>query len=230
MLMPRVKFYTDFEQDLKYIKNRYCVMRKVFGEKEFNCIMKKYYPDIVGKSDKEIYEYFINNKKQIQHKSFLFGKILKERWKKIEKEYFKQMESIMKFKWKQKTYYCHFSSSFICGGGWWLPNKVVLFPRMTHFDPLMTICHELFHLHFFEFLQSKRIKVYQENLNEQIWDLSESLEFMLLELKIKGLKYEIRLFPRHEKLYKKLKSIWKGDFNDFMEKALKIAANYKKKG
>ncbi len=134
----------------------------------------------------------------------------------------------MGFKWKRKVYYCHLSSSYICGGGSWFPDRIILFPRMTNFDPIMTICHELFHIHFFEFLQSKGMKINRKKINE-VWDLSESMEFMLDELKIKGMKYKIVLYPQHKKLYKKLKSIWKGDFEDFMEKALKIVAYDKKK-
>lgn len=226
--MPTVKFYTDFEQDLEYINEKYTHMQKAFGEKKFNKFLKSYYAELAGKSDKEIHIFFLKNRREIMRKTVLDVEKVRVRWNKIEKEYFKQMEKITGFKWKHKTYYCHISSSFICGGGYRLPNTVVLFSRKKNLDPIMTICHELFHIHFIEFLQSKGFKINWKKFNE-LWDLSESMEFILAELKIKGLKYKIVLYPQHKNLYKKLKSIWKGDFEDFMEKALKIAACDKKK-
>lgn len=219
--MPILKFYTDFYQDLGHIKYQYVYMRKALGNKDFYNLLKRYYPEFSGKTDEDIYDFFLKNKKEIMRKTVLASIQIKKKWKRIEKEYFNQMEKIMGFKWKQRIYYCHLSSSFICGGGRWFPNKIALFPRMTNFYPIMTICHELFHLHFFEYLQNKGVKITDAKINE-LWDLSESIDFILLELKIKGMKYKVKNFPQHEKLYKKLKNVWKGDFEEFIKKALKI--------
>ncbi len=91
--MPTVKFYTDFGQDLGHIKyHQYEYMRKALGDKTFYRFLKRYYPEFYGKSDKEAYEFFLKNKKEIMLKTVLASERIENKWKKIEKEYFKQME------------------------------------------------------------------------------------------------------------------------------------------
>ncbi len=62
--MTELKFFTDFDSDLKIIKEQYPELRKIC--KNFNEILKCYIPKCVNYNDKQILKYFIENKKSIQ--------------------------------------------------------------------------------------------------------------------------------------------------------------------
>lgn len=219
--MPTLDFFMDFDRDLGYIRNDFPFLRSLF---DLNDLLQLYYPNIVGKNDTEILNFFTNNKDSILRQLKTSSERLERRWKPFSSDFFEQIEKLTNFKWQNKEYLCHFSSSFICGGKYERPNIIVVFPRATHTDPLQTILHELFHLHFWDFIENLGIEITKEKMNE-LWDLSEIIDFLLEKLRIKGFEYKSILYPQHKELYMKIKPLWKGSFENFIKKSLEIVEN-----
>lgn len=223
--MPTINFFTDFDRDLGYIKNDFPFLRSLF---DMNRLLQLYYPNLVGKNDAEISNFFEQNKDSILQQLKTPSEHLENLWKPLNDDFFKQVGKITSFRWKNKKYFCHLSSSFICGGRYERPNIIVVFPRAAHTNPLQTIPHELFHLHFWDFLGNMGIELSNEKMNE-LWDLSETIDFILEGLNIKGLKYKSNLYPQHKKLYEKIRPLWKGDFENFIKESLKVAKTVRHK-
>ncbi|MBU3904931.1 MAG: hypothetical protein KJ906_02170 [Nanoarchaeota archaeon] len=220
--MHRLDFFTDFERDKIYIKNNFPKLRKLF---DMNKLLETYYPSCVNKSDEEIFQFFMENKEIILQQTEHEGKLLESKWKKVENEYFTQIEKITDFKWKNNHYNCHISSSWICGGGYERSDTIIVFPRARHCNAVQTIMHELFHLHFWDFLESIGIELTKEK-RKDLWDLSETIDFILEDLKIDGIKYKSSLYAQHRELYEKIKPLWKGDFKEFIINSLEVVKYY----
>lgn len=216
--MPTLEFFLDFERDLNYIRNDFSKMRKLFN---IDKLFKLYYPPLVKKNDEEVLDFFMNNKETILQQIEKISKQIEIKWKPLNDSFFKQVKNLTKFEWKNEKYLCHVSSSYICGGRYQRPNIIVFFPRTIHTNPLQTIPHELFHLHFWDFIESLGIELTNEKMTK-LWDLSETIDFVLEDLKIKGFKYKSNLYPQHKKLYTKIKPLWKGNFKDFIKNSLKL--------
>ncbi len=223
--MPTIDFFLDFNRDLDYIRNDFPFLRNLF---DLNNLLQLYYPKLVGKNDAEILKFFTNNKESILQQIRIASEHLERQWKPFSNEFFEQIEKLTNFKWQNREYLCHFSSSFICGGKYERPNIIVVFPRATHTDTLQIIPHELFHLHFWDFIERLGIEITKEKMNE-LWDLSETIDFLLEDLKIKDLKYKSNLYSQHKSLYAKIKPLWKGDFENFIKKSLEVVKAVRQK-
>lgn len=220
--MPKIEFFIDFRKDLDCINNSYPQMRRVFS-RDFNRLLKRYYPFCVNKSDEDILEYFKENKRKITKQTNIHSDVLKAKWTKINNEFFDQIEKITGFQWKYKIYRCYLSSSYICGGGYALPRTIIIFPQARHIDPLNSIAHEITHLHLWDILEKTGLKIDEKTFtNKKIWDISEVIvNFPLLKLKIEGFNYKMHLFPQQKKLYMRLKPLYKDNFKEFIRKCVK---------
>jgi len=222
--MTKLIFYVDFEKDLEIYKK--WKLRKFFGENFFNYLLKLYYPKLIGKTDKEIINYFKNNKEKIIQQTEKSGEKLKQEWVKINNYFFQEVERVTGFKWKHKIYKCHLSSTFICGGCYDAQkgNIVSVFPRLKHASVLDTLFHELIHLHFWDTINELKIKYNKKEkltAKGKIWDLSEiAVNYPLQKIKIKEHKPEFHIYPQHKKLWNKIKKYWNLDFKDFILKSL----------
>ena len=223
--MPRLIFYTDFERDLEIYKK--WNMRKFFGDETFNYFLSLYYPELASKSDKEIFEYFKNNKEIIIMQTENTGKRLKHKFEKTGKDFFKQVGDVTGFKWKHRVYYCHLSSTFICGGCYDAEkgNIVSVFPGLKHASPLDVMFHELIHLHFWDAVDDMKIKY---NKKERIktkgilWDLSEiAVNYPLQKIKLFGYASEFHIHSQQKELWKRIKKYWHMDFRNFVFSSLK---------
>lgn len=216
--MPKVEFYFDFENDLKIIKKTFPLFRDVFGAK-FNLLLREYYPDCAKKTSREMVQYFKRNEKEIMPKIKKEAKFLETRWKRINDGFFSQIVDITGLKWKYKKYRCQISSSYIVGGGYEKPNTIFVFPPARHTDALIVIAHELVHLHLFDIFG--RMGVDTDKADKKLWNLSEALVNLVLEkVRIKGFNYTGSICPQHRILYKELKSLWRGNFKEFVLMAL----------
>jgi len=228
--MTKLTFYVDFDRDLRIYKK--WKIRKFFGENYFNSLLKMSYPKLVGKTDKEIINYFKNNKEKIIHQTEKSGEKLKQEWANINNNFFQEVEKVTDFKWKHKVYKCHLSSTFICGGCYDAQrgNIVSIFPRLEH--ALDTLFHELIHLHFWDTIDELRIEHNKkERLTAQgkVWDLSEiAVNYPLQKIKIEGYKSEFNTYPQHRKLWNKIKKYWNLDFKNFILKSLEEKFEYVK--
>lgn len=199
--MPIINFFSDFEKDLKYIQKYFSTFRKICGD-YFDVLIKSSYPDCYRKTDKEISEYFKENSKKIIHRNEISGKKLKEEWSKINDEFFKQLVQITKFKLKNKIYYCHISSSYLCGG-YKKPNIVIICPLLKEATP--TLAHELVHLHFLDILDQLNITLDKKDY----WKLSETIvPYIMSKIKIAQVKHKKEIgYSSLSPLYKNLKSL-----------------------
>ncbi len=223
--MVKLIFYTDFNEDLKIYKK--WKLRRFFGEKAFNYFLKEYYPEIVGKNDKEILDYFRTNRKKLINQLKLDKKQLGKKWKKVERDFFKQVGQITGFGWKHKLYKCHLSFSFICGGCYDARkgNQISIFPRISKKYLLDTLFHELVHLHYWDCLDRLQIgcsPTEKLKARGKFWDFSEiEVNYILQKIKIRGYKPEFNLYPQHKSLYKKIRKYWDLNFKEFMINSIK---------
>lgn len=158
MNMPKLYYFFNFRKDLSYVKHDFPVFKKIFG-KYFFIFLHRYYPQF-NMSKKYTNEKFIKflktNKKIILPQLEKKSEELIKSWKNVEKKFFRETER--KFgKWNRKKYYCHFSSTYICGGGYRYPT-IIIFPFSSHTDLISTICHEMLHIHVIEDIKKYRLK------------------------------------------------------------------------
>lgn len=219
--MPIVKFFSDFEKDLKYIQKYFPTFRKNCGD-YFDVLIKSSYPECYRKTDKEILEYFKENRKKIIHENEISGKKLKEEWNKINDEFFKQLVQITKFKLKNKIYYCHISSSYLCGG-YKKPNIVIVCPLLK--EAMATLAHELVHLHFLDILNQLNITLEQKDY----WKLSETIvPFIISKVKITQTRHKKEIgYSNLSSLYKKLKSLKSKSFKKLIFDYIQIIEKQK---
>ena len=122
----RLRFYVSPEKDREYVKKYFPVFEKVFGKKVFESMLRR-------RADPRSIEREAEK--------------VESRWREVEKRFF-GLTGERFGKWKRKTYLCHVSSTYVCGGGYEYP-AVIVFPFSGQ-DPLKTIMHELLHLHVIE--------------------------------------------------------------------------------
>ena len=213
--MPIVEFFLDFERDLDYIKKSFPKLREKFGD-YFDSMMKLYYPKCFKKTDMEILEYFKLNKEKIIEKMKLPSNKLKENWSIINNDFFNQTGHLTKFKWANEKYICYVSSSFIWGG-YKKPNVISVFPLKN--NSVTVLVHELIHLHILDILDKLNIKLDKQKL----WNLSEIVViFIISNLNLEGVEKEELHYSKLIEPYEKVKSLWKGNFKQFIFNSIEI--------
>ncbi len=222
----RLKFYYDFDEDLRLVNDVFSELRRVFGKKSFEETLHHYYPDCPVENE-EITRWLKKNKEEIMEKTRKEGKKVEKDWKKVEKQFFRQVEEITGFKWRFRVYRCHLSSSFFIGGCYDADegDKISIFPQMKHIDPVNTIMHELIHLHFWDFIDKLGIETgnQRRRAKGKFWDLSEvEVNVLMKELKIKNFKTDTCVYPQHKELWEKVKKIRKKnpDYKQFLLKVV----------
>lgn len=207
--MTNLIFFTDFKRDLEYIKNLYPSLKGIFKIKEY---LKSYYPDC---PPDDIASYFNKNNEEITKKIKTAGKKIETEWKKIGPDFFKQVQEITGFKWSRPVYRCHWSSTAIFGGGYNRPDLIFIFPLAEHINPLTTMCHELYHLHFWDNLEFLGVKQ-----SDELWSLSEVVVNLVLEkIRLDGIQFETNIYKDHGELYEKVKLMDSKNFQVFLRKA-----------
>lgn len=147
---------------------------------------------------------------------------LEKSWRKVEKKYFKTLESITQQPIFTTDFTCYITTGFMCP---YEEKENYFFSSMWHDIPfsITTICHETMHLQFLHYykniLKKKGMKV------SQIEDLKESLTFLLNEPEFKDiiLSYDSG-YPSHQKLRSQLQEIWSKDknFDHLIERSLPL--------
>jgi len=216
--MPSVAFSVDFDTDLEIIKTQFKGMKRIFTEAYFTRLLKRYYPDCEDAEENTVTEYFKNNKASIMARIKSATAGIQDRWEKVSDIFFRSVEKMTGFKFKNDIYKCIFSSSYIVGGGYERPNIIFVFPLKEDMEPVQIIAHEIFHLHFWDINDRLRLGLD----NESLWDLSEVVvDLVLSDIEIPGFNYVHMIYPQHEGLYKKLKALWlkRKSFESFMRDA-----------
>lgn len=204
-----LNFFIDFERDLNYIGEELNQIIGFIGEEEVKKLFRRYYPscDYPPLQSKS---FFVQNKENLLQKLEEKKHNMEKTWKKEEKWYFKKIEEMTGYPWKYKHYDCHLSSTYVCGGGYELPRLVIIFPFATHVNKIQGIMHELFHLHFWDIVERKRLKP-SENM-VKLHHISETIANVILN--DIGFEYQDGLE------FRKVKKAWdsKKDFDALLEK------------
>jgi hypothetical protein len=223
----KLEFYTSTKRDILLIKRWFNRVKEVFGEEKFIELIRKYYPDCPIDMQ-EMIKYFKKNNNKFLKQMEKASCSLKEKWRGIEKEFFEEVEKITGFKWKYQTYKCHLTTSFVFGGCYDAEkgNEISIFPLAKHADPIEIIFHELIHLHFWDMLDTLKIKYDKKEkliAKGKFWDLSEmAVNIPLSKLKIPSYKYipDSHIYSEHTEIWKKIKVFWNGNFKEFILKSI----------
>jgi hypothetical protein len=154
--MPKLHFYISLRKDRIYVLKVFPSLLRVFKKKSFIKLLREYYPSFKSNELTEFVRFWKENNHTVQEKLKKGCEEIVREWRKKEKDFFKKTEE--KFgKWKRKKYFCHLSSTYVCGGGYKYPT-VIVFPFSTHVDPIESIQHELLHLHLIEDVERLKLK------------------------------------------------------------------------
>jgi ribosomal protein L44E len=178
----KVKFFTDFEKDLQIIRHDYPQIRKIMNN-DFVKLLNFYYPECKNFSQLHIVKFFKENKLSIMRKIKKSSKKLIKKWRSVEKEYFEKINKISP--WQEEEYFCHLSSSYICGGGYSYPRTIIVFPLSRHVNPLFTIIHELGHLHVMSDSIKLRIEIPKKK-QQEFYEIATNL--LLSKIRLNKLK------------------------------------------
>ncbi len=188
---------------LKQVKNLDAKKKKAFISKYVN----EYYKKNLGK---------INEKMKAIDKS----------WGKIEQEYLQKISKVFGIKRKIKQKYSG-NISIINANPRWVSKKEFCIGYNQNIKYCMlTICHELTHFFFYNFINKK----YPGLDPEKKWDLSEIFNVIILnEPQFKKLYKPIKqgCYPSHKKNINKFNKLYKNskNINDFFKKSIKEINN-----
>ncbi len=217
--MPKVIFKFDKERDLYNVWET-CNKTSIF--KDFK---KTVSPEILkiceGKTFEECKKPLKEHQKKLYNSGFieLFAKTLQKAWDKINDEYFKRLEKVMKKPIYSNKFVAYLTTVIRC------PCDLKDFSFMVSFfrsisESLKTPCHEIMHFQFY--------KYYWENVekrigNEKTSHLKEALT-VLLNLEFKDLYFfEEPGYDIHKKLRKFISVQWKKkpDFDVLIDESIK---------
>ncbi|MBD3318503.1 hypothetical protein GF342_01185 [Candidatus Woesearchaeota archaeon] len=218
--MTTLKFFSDVERDVQLLRT--FDLRSFFGEETYNYFLSLYYPELVGKTHKEIVDFFHYNGERLIREMQQSSEQLKKDWKKCN-NFFTEVERVTGFAWKHDTYYCHLSSSFICGGCYDLESETIVsvFPRVSHCNALDTLLHELVHLHFWGVIDELELGTAEdkENTKGTLWHLSEiAVNYPLERIRI-GFKPSLHIYKQHEEIWQHIKKYWHLNFKEFIRRS-----------
>jgi hypothetical protein len=144
-------------------------------------------------------------------------KVLKKSWRKIEKEFFKRMDKLMKNKF-EKNITAYLTTLGICP---YDPDEPSFMFSLFYSLPsqLETCGHEIMHLYFHKFYWNR---VEKEIGNKKTGDLKEALT-VLLNVEFRDLWFsKDKGYPPHEKLRNFIEKEWKKekDFDVLLNKCI----------
>ena len=149
-------------------------------------------------------DYYSKNLNKLQKKLISFD----SSWRKIEREYFKEISEVFNLKREIKKNYTAFISVInTCPR--WISKKT--FQIGMHFsikDSLQTVCHEITHFFFYDYMK----KFPNRLTSEEKWNFSEIFNVVLLNLpKFSRLYSPVieRGYPAHEKYFVRFKKLYK---------------------
>jgi hypothetical protein len=203
--MSKLHFYVNLKKDRDYIVNDFPYMLKTLGTDEFFKLLKKYYPSFESDRCSDFLSFWEKNKFIILGKLKEISRNIIREWKKREGKFFKKVAKELGM-WRRSKYFCHISSTYICGGGYNYPT-IIVFPFSKHVHPIDTIQHELLHLHVIE--DTKRLKLKPKNYFK-FSEIAVAFASKRIGIKLKFPNDEVRKF------FKKIESMKFSDWDNFM--------------
>jgi hypothetical protein len=235
----RVNFLVDFDLIIEELKD-FEQVKKVL---KYPYYFYKTFPQLENNSTEEILNYFEKNREEIIKKLEERKLYIEKIWIPTNSKFFRETAKLTNFDWKFKIYECLLSCAW--SGRYFFENKVEIFAFLRDEDIVNILAEELFHLHYWNYLEKKmNIKIdfirkkemleYSES-EKNLWMLSEVvIGFVLPEI---GLYLNSEWFtpwweadPKMGRLYKKLCLFWKSrkSFESFLRQSIKIADSFEK--
>jgi hypothetical protein len=220
-MIPKVVFKFDKEKDLHNI------WQTVNAKTSFGYDFKKNIPEQIIKICKNKEFNFCKKelnkklKKLYQHHSIKIQiETLNKSWKIIEKEYFKRLEKITKYKFKFKNSYGYLTTFARCPYNYKIPYFYVNFFN-SQLGELKTVGHELMHIHLHNSPWWNKVK--EELGNQKTHDLKEALtELLNSEFRDLWIVDDLS-YPNHIKLREYITKQWKREknFEELTNKCIK---------
>lgn len=205
-MIKRLRFYLNKDLD-KYMASQF--LNEKAGGIDFGAGIIKTHPKLAKAKNSENKEktalinsyfndYYQKNKGTLLKKL----KIIKNSWRKKERDFFKITENLFNgFLFQDGMYVCYLSI-IDCNPRFLESKTFQVFYKKDLNDAIYTIVHELTHFIFYDFIE-KNLKEEIKNLSEdKIWDLSEIFNVIVLELDLyKNIIDDkiIRPYPDHKK-------------------------------
>ena len=155
-----------------------------------------------------------------------FFKSVKKEWYKVEEEYIKRLEKIMRKPFLGKKVTCYATILPRCNYWDCLPfpwfKLSILYPKSKWNQVCMhEIMHFIFHWHYWDYC----LNYLDEKL---VWHLKESVTFLLNEEFSDLMEEKDKGYSPHQRLRKELIVIWREtkDFQKFLDKSFPIVKKY----
>ena len=197
---PKLKFITIFDEEYKFIKEKYNDAIKKIGEERFAFIVNHNIPDAYNKNKRVLKEnigfYLSKNKKIISSDIKKSSVLIQKGWTKIEQKFFKHIQDTTGIEWKNNKYNLHLLFTCFWGGDYdeEQPN-IYINPLLKFGNPLYVIMHELSHIIYWEYIYKKYSKAFIRKNKKSLWELSEIMvNYPLVNIKV-GIEIPIVVPP-----------------------------------
>ncbi|MBI5401268.1 hypothetical protein HZB05_00350 [Candidatus Wolfebacteria bacterium] len=197
---PKLKFIVSFNEEYKFIKEKYDDAIEKIGKERFSFIVNHNVPNAYHKNKLILKEniglYLLNNRKSISSNIKKSSLLIKRKWSKVEARFFNQMQDVTGIKWKNNKYNLYLLFSCFWGGDYdeTQPN-IYINPLLKYGDPLYVIIHELSHILYWEYINKTYSKTFIRKNKKLLWELSEVMvNYPLLNINI-GIKIPLVIPP-----------------------------------
>lgn len=217
--MPKVKFVFDKEKDL------YSIWETCNESSNWYDFKKTVHPRFIevceGKKFKECKEELERRKKKMYNSGFIeiFAGAMQETWNKINNEYFKRLEKVMKKPIVNKQFTAYITTNIRCPYDYKKSSFMVSFFRDL-LEGLKTCGHEIMHI---QFHNTYWPKIEKQIGKKKTADLKEALT-VLLNHEFRDLWFvDDRGYEPHKELREFIEQQWqkKKDFEVLLEKCIK---------
>ena len=228
-----IRRIVSFKKSKEQEERNYHMMANFkFGSisRDSNFFDPEFIKKIKGKDFEEVKE-IIKKRIEKDYKSLNFDfnnffKSVKGEWYKVEEEYIKRLEKIIKKPFLAKKVICYATILPRCNYWYGLPypwfKLSILYPKSKWNQVCMhEMMHFMFHWHYWDYC----LKFLDEKL---VWHLKEAITFLLNEEFSDLINEKDMGYPSHQNLRKDLIAVWRKnkDFQKFLDKSLPIVKKY----
>ncbi|MBD3203226.1 hypothetical protein GF327_02960 [Candidatus Woesearchaeota archaeon] len=215
VILPELIFDIDSKKELYSLKlglkhNKLTSdWTKLLGFKLKNNYLK---PGLKKTAEAYIKKAISKNKNELKHSK----EGMEKNWKKINKNYWVNIEKVLDYKWQSENYLCYLS--LVCNGGYHnSANNFIIIQYRWEKMSNYVISHELFHIIFRKYIN----RFFREKYDDFDEDLSEAIVniVLLYSDKMKSnypdikFSFDIYGLKKHREIAKKILPIWKTSKN-----------------
>lgn len=175
---PTVEIVSRFPDEYKFVREKYPAARRAIGSDTFKRIVAFNIPGTKAKTLSEIQHetaiYLNANRPALTEQLAAKKRKYKGIWRKSGGKFFEEISRITKLHWRHATYRIHLTASCFWGGDYdEKAADIYVNPLLKQGDPFYVMCHELSHLHFWEYIHAKYPESFIMRHHAKLWALSE---------------------------------------------------------